>query len=128
MRLLLLSFVLGSLCLAGCVKSKPAPPAFTPADPPAPAPSMEAPAPPTDAPPAPSLAAPPSPDSPEPKEEPSITALNEAVNAYIMGELKEPKSLEDLVKAGVIKRLPTPPPGKKFALNANRTQVILVNK
>ncbi|MBI3877017.1 MAG: hypothetical protein HY300_13860 [Verrucomicrobia bacterium] len=57
-----------------------------------------------------------------------LATLNKAVNAYTMGLLKEPQTLDDLVKAGFIKKIPAPPPGKKFALNANKTAVIMVNQ
>lgn len=45
-----------------------------------------------------------------------------------MAQMKEPATLEDLIKAGYIKKLPVAPPGKKFVLNANRTAVLVVNK
>ena len=57
-----------------------------------------------------------------------LKTLNEAVRAHIMGQLKEPATLEDLVKAGFIKRLPTPPVGKKYALDAKKAAVVLVEQ
>ena len=39
-----------------------------------------------------------------------------------------PETLDDLVKAGLIDRLPTAPPGKKYMLDAKKTGVILVNQ
>ena len=57
-----------------------------------------------------------------------LKALNEAVRAHVMGLTKEPAVLEDLVKAGFIKRLPTAPPGKKYVLNPEKTGVLLVNQ
>ena len=54
--------------------------------------------------------------------------LNEAVRAHIMGQLKEPATLEDLVKTGFVKRLPTPPPGKKYVLDAKKSSVLLVDQ
>lgn len=57
-----------------------------------------------------------------------LPALNEAVRAHVMGLVKEPASLEDLVKAGFIKRLPTPPPGKKYVLSPDKTAVLLVKE
>ena len=126
MKLLLLCFVVAGLCVFGCGRPRPAPPP--------PAAPVAQPLLPDAAPPTPAAAperqtatAPPS-DSAEPVEEAGLVALNAALNAYIMGELKEPKALEDLVKAGFIKRLPAAPAGKKFVLNSNRTQVLLVNK
>jgi hypothetical protein len=122
MKLFLICFAAAGLCWMGCGKSKSSTPVATPSTDPTPAVAEPAPPP------------PPSPDSqpsdaPAPDaEEPTVAQLNMAVNAYIMGELKEPKTLEDLIKAGYMKRLPAAPPGKKFVLNGNRTQVLLINK
>jgi len=44
-----------------------------------------------------------------------------------MGELKDPGSLEDLVKAGFLKRVPTAPAGKKYVLSPDKKSVQLVN-
>jgi len=96
-RLLLCALLLCTLPLAAC-KRKPSSTATVP----------EAPA------------APPNPEV-------DLTTLNEAVRAHIMGQLKEPATLEDLVKTGFIKRLPTPPPGKKYVLDAKKTGVRLVD-
>lgn len=63
-----------------------------------------------------------------PNPEVDLKALNEAVRAHIMGQLKEPATLEDLVKAGFIKRLPTPPLGKKYVLDAKKVAVLLVDQ
>ena len=61
-----------------------------------------------------------------PNPEVDLKVLNEAVRAHIMGQLKEPATLEDLVKTGFVKRLPTPPPGKKYVLDAKKSSVLLV--
>lgn len=63
-----------------------------------------------------------------PNPEVDLKALNEAVRAHVMGQLREPDTLEDLVKTGFIKRLPTPPPGKKYILDAKKSAVLLVNQ
>ena len=63
-----------------------------------------------------------------PNPEVDLKTLNEAVRAHIMGLLKEPAALEDLVKTGFIKRLPTPPPGKKYVLDAKKASVLLVDQ
>lgn len=63
-----------------------------------------------------------------PNPEVDLKALNEAVRAHIMGLLKEPPTLEELVKTGFIKRLPTPPPGKKYVLDAKKASVLLVDQ
>jgi len=125
MKFLLSSFAVVSLCLIGCGKSKPETTDTTQSPAPASQPAAEQPS----APPPTADAAPATGDAPAPEaEDPSLEALNKSLTAYIMGQLKEPTTLEELVKAGYIKRLPQPPPGKKFALNGNRTAVVLVNK
>jgi len=63
-----------------------------------------------------------------PNPEVDLKALNEAARAYTMGQLKDPASLEDLVKEGFIKRLPTPPPGKKYVLDTKKATVSLANQ
>lgn len=63
-----------------------------------------------------------------PNPEVDLKALNEAVRAHVMGHLKEPATLEELVKAGYLKRLPTAPPGKKYMLSPDRGSVLLVNQ
>ena len=98
MRWLLLCALLVALPLAAC-KRKPAAGATAP----------EAPA---------------APSNPEV----DLKALNAAVVAYAMGQLKEPATLDDLVKTGFIKRLPTPPPGKKYVLDAKKSSVLLVDE
>lgn len=63
---------------------------------------------------------------PNPVED--LKALNDAVRAYTMGQLKDPGTLDDLVKSGFMKRLPTPPPGKKYQLDAKKSAVLLVDQ
>ncbi len=71
-----------------------------------------------------------SPEAPAAPSNPEVDlkALNAAVVAYAMGQLKEPATLDDLVKTGFIKRLPTPPPGKKYVLDAKKSSVLLVDE
>lgn len=63
-----------------------------------------------------------------PNPEVDLKALNEAVRAHVMGQLKDPTSLNDLVQAGFLKRIPTAPPGKKYALSPDKKSVLLVNQ
>jgi len=72
-------------------------------------------------------AAPEAPAAP-PNPEVDLKALNEAVRAHVMGQLKDPATLDDLVQAGFIKRLPTAPPGKKYVLSPDKKSVLLVNQ
>ena len=60
--------------------------------------------------------------------EADLKALNEAVRAHVMGLLKEPASLEELVKSGFLKRIPPAPAGKKFVLSPDKTTVLLVSQ
>lgn len=60
-----------------------------------------------------------------PNPEADLKALNEAARAYFMGQLKDPAALDDLVKDGFLKRLPTPPPGKKYVLSPDKKSVLL---
>lgn len=70
------------------------------------------------------------PDAPAAPANPEVDlkALNEAVQAFALGQLKDPATLEDLVKAGFMKRLPSPPPGKKYVLDAKKSAVLLVDQ
>ena len=76
----------------------------------------------------PIAAAPPEAPAAPPNPEVDLKALNEAARAYVMGQLKDPASLDDLVKDGFMKRLPTPPPGKKYVLSPDKKSVQLVNQ
>ncbi len=60
--------------------------------------------------------------------EADLKALNEAVRAHVMGQLKDPATLDDLVQAGFIKRLPTAPAGKKYVLSPDKKSVQLVDQ
>lgn len=75
-------------------------------------------------------AAPPEAETPAAPPNPTVDlkVLNDAVRAYTMGQLKDPAGLDDLVKAGFIKRLPTAPPGKKYVLDAKKSAVQLVDQ
>ena len=77
--------------------------------------------------PAAGAAAPEAPAAPA-NPEADLKALNEAVRAHVMGLMKEPTTLEELVKSGFIKRLPTAPEGKKYALSPDKKSVLLVNQ
>jgi hypothetical protein len=63
-----------------------------------------------------------------PNPEVDIPNLTIAVRAYVMTQGKPPATLDDLVKAGCIARLPTAPAGKKYAIDAKRAQAVLVSE
>ena len=72
----------------------------------------------------------PAPEAPValPNPDVDLKALNAAVRAHVMGNLKEPTTLEDLVRTGYIKRLPVAPPGKKYVLSPDKGSVLLINQ
>ncbi|PAW76016.1 MAG: hypothetical protein B9S33_21280 [Pedosphaera sp. Tous-C6FEB] len=63
-----------------------------------------------------------------PNPEVDLPALNQAARAYVMGQLKDPATLDDLVKEGFLKRVPTAPTGKKYVLSPDKKSVQLVNQ
>lgn len=118
MKAILLLTAATGLCL-GCHKAKPSA-ADMPVAPPPPTAPVSA---------ASSPSAGPTGDGLVPTESDiGLAALNKAVSAYTIGMLKEPQTLDEVVKAGFIKKIPAAPPGKKFALNANKTGVVLVTQ
>ncbi len=76
----------------------------------------------------PSTAVPASTQPAPPNPEADIPNLTTAVRAYVMTQGKPPATLDDLVKAGCIARLPTPPPGKKYAIDTKKAEAVLVNQ
>jgi hypothetical protein len=68
------------------------------------------------------------------------TPLTEAEASVILGDLTQtlrkfsaekqrvPKSLQELVGGGYLKGIPPAPPGKKFAINEKRVEVVLVKQ
>ena len=57
-----------------------------------------------------------------------LQVLNELLQAWSMSKNSAPKDLNEFVTAGMLTKLPVPPPGKKFALNQQGTAVVLVNQ
>ena len=53
--------------------------------------------------------------------------LTGAVHLYRTDHGKLPPDLETLVKEKYLKTLPTPPPGKRFAVDRNRLQVVITD-
>ena len=118
MRFLLLLCVLGTV-LPGCRKrpSRAVPESTQPAAPVS-QPNAQANA----------EAAAPSGKAAPPNPEKDLAELTMAVKAYYLAEGKRPTSLEDLVKARCIYNLPTPPPGRKYAIDGKRLEAVLVNQ
>ena len=57
-----------------------------------------------------------------------LAELTMAVKAYYLAEAKRPTSLDDLVKARCIYKLPTPPPGKKYVIDTKKLEAVLVTQ
>ena len=60
--------------------------------------------------------------------EKDLADLNDAVRGYGMTKFKKPDTLEDLVKAGLIQRLPVAPVGKKYILDDKKNSALLVDQ
>lgn len=57
-----------------------------------------------------------------------LQVLDELLQAWVMSQNSVPKDLEELVRAKMLSKLPTPPPGKRFAIDQKAAQVVLVNR
>lgn len=53
--------------------------------------------------------------------------LTGAIHLYLTDYQKMPADFETLVKGKYLKALPKPPPGKRFALDRNRMQVVVLD-
>lgn len=63
---------------------------------------------------------------PDPQKD--TAELTMAVRAYYLSQGKHPATLDDLVQARCIYRLPTAPPGKKYAIDAKKLEAVLVDQ
>lgn len=54
--------------------------------------------------------------------------LTQAVRRYGMEKRKVPATVEEVMGAGYIRTMPAPPVGKKFAIDKERMEVVLVRK
>jgi hypothetical protein len=54
--------------------------------------------------------------------------MNEAIRSYFKDNERFPNSLQDLVKAGYLSRVPSAPDGKRYDLDPKTGQVFVVNK
>ncbi len=128
-----LVFVLALLVLQGCRRKSAAPPAPPAAEASVTAPATSA----TGSPPA--VTAPSAKPASEPRDElptapndaslryPVHKELTGAVHLYLNDYQKLPASFDVLVKGKYLKTMPKPPPGKHFALDRNRTQVVILD-
>jgi len=53
--------------------------------------------------------------------------LTSAIHLYLTDYRKMPADFETLVKEKYLKAMPKPPPGKRFALDRNRMQVVILD-
>jgi hypothetical protein len=64
----------------------------------------------------------------EDAREMTIDEMTAALEAWFTSRGSAPANLQELVKAGFIKKMPTPPPGKEFAIDAKNLKVVLVDR
>lgn len=57
-----------------------------------------------------------------------LQVLDELLQAWNMSQPNPPKSLEDFVQAGMLRKLPTPPAGKRFLIDPKTAHVVLANQ
>ena len=73
---------------------------------------------------APALPTPPPSRAVTPQE--AIAEINRCLELWTFQRNQPPKDLNELVRAGYIQRLPVPPPGQKFQLDAQKMRAQLV--
>ena len=77
--------------------------------------------------PAPAAAASAQPATP-PDPQKDLAELSMAVRAYYLSQGKHPATLDDLVQARCIYRLPTPPTGKKYSIDTKKLEAVFVDQ
>ena len=58
----------------------------------------------------------------------ALGELTQALRKFSAEKQRVPASLSEVVAAGYVRSLPQPPPGKRFAINRQRVEVILANR
>ena len=61
-------------------------------------------------------------------DNPELVELTKQLRRYSFEKHKMPESLDELVAAGYLKAIPPAPAGKKFAVDAKRAEVIVMDK
>lgn len=59
------------------------------------------------------------------EKEMTIEEMTGAVQAWVTSRGEAPKNFQEMIKAGFIRKMPAPPPGKEFAIDAKNLQVVL---
>ena len=62
------------------------------------------------------------------EKEMTIEEMTGAVQAWVTSRGEAPKNFQEMIKVGFIRKMPTPPPGKEFAIDAKNLQVVLVDR
>jgi hypothetical protein len=57
-----------------------------------------------------------------------LSSLTQGLRRYGVEKQRVPASLNEVIAAGYIQVMPQPPPGRKFALDAKRMEVVLVKQ
>ena len=57
-----------------------------------------------------------------------LQVLDELLQAWVMSQNSIPKDLQALVGAKMLTKVPTPPPGKRFAVDQKTGRVVLLNQ
>lgn len=63
-----------------------------------------------------------------PNPEVYLKTLTDLLNGWAMSKNSVPTNVEDFVKVKMISRLPTPPPGKRLAIDRKAIKVVLVDQ
>ena len=58
-------------------------------------------------------------------KEPTLEDLNSALQVWFTAKGGSPKGFDDLVKAGYLSKVPTPPPGRQYVIDAPNIRVIV---
>jgi hypothetical protein len=58
----------------------------------------------------------------------ALEAVTHAVQSFFIQKERAPKNLEELISAGFLRKLPTPPPGKKYVYDPERANIILADQ
>lgn len=58
-------------------------------------------------------------------KEPTLEELNSALEVWFTAKGGSPKGFEDLVKAGYLSKVPTPPPGRQYVIDPQTFRVVV---
>ena len=61
-------------------------------------------------------------------KEMTLEEMTTALEAWFTSRGSAPKNFQEMIKAGFIKKMPTPPAGKDFAIDATNLRVVLVDR